>query len=30
MPSLQVIPWVPAIPPEYREIVAVVKKIIDV
>ncbi|AAL64306.1 sulfite reductase beta subunit [Pyrobaculum aerophilum str. IM2] len=30
MPSIQVIPWVPAIPPEYREIVAVVKIIIDV
>ncbi len=26
----QVIPWIPAVPPEYREIVAVVKKIIDV
>ncbi|ABO08876.1 dissimilatory-type sulfite reductase subunit beta [Pyrobaculum calidifontis] len=30
LPSVQVIPWVPAIPPAYREIVAVVKKIIDV
>ncbi len=30
MPSYQVIPWVPAIPPDYVEIVAVVKKIIDV
>jgi sulfite reductase beta subunit len=29
LPSVQVIPWVPAIPPEYKEIVAVVKKIID-
>jgi sulfite reductase beta subunit len=27
--SAQVIPWVPAVPPEYKEIVAVVKKIID-
>jgi sulfite reductase beta subunit len=26
---VQVIPWVPANPPEYKEIVAVVKKIID-
>jgi sulfite reductase beta subunit len=29
LPSVQVIPWVPANPPEYKEIVAVVKKIID-
>jgi sulfite reductase beta subunit len=29
LPSVQVIPWVPAVPPEYKEIVAVVKKIID-
>jgi len=29
MPSIQVIPWVPANPPRYEEIVAVVKKIID-
>jgi sulfite reductase beta subunit len=29
LPSVQIIPWVPANPPEYKEIVAVVKKIID-
>ncbi|MFN3805455.1 MAG: dissimilatory-type sulfite reductase subunit beta, partial [Pyrobaculum sp.] len=29
-PSIQVIPWIPANPPDYPEIVAVVKKIIDV
>jgi sulfite reductase beta subunit len=29
LPSVQVIPWVPANPPGYKEIVAVVKKIID-
>jgi len=30
MPSRQIIPWIPAIPPKYEEIVAVVKRIIDV